>query len=104
MNSLPSVNNDKTASYDKTTGMFTNKANYNLPNNGERGFYLKNDNKNINGYNIVRIKYKPLDGYGFVFTIDYDDDKLDWWLEKSYYCPSYLNEMVIPLRTEQKAI
>ncbi|MBP5450950.1 MAG: cellulase family glycosylhydrolase [Treponema sp.] len=104
LNRLPSVNNDKTASYDRTTGMFTNKANYNLPNNGERGFYLNNDNKNINGYNIVRIKYKPLDGYGFVFTIDYDDDKLDWWLEKSYYCPSYLTEMVIPLRTEQKAI
>ena len=71
---------------------------------GSKGVYLGLDRFDISGYNIARVKYKVIGDYGFHFTLDYDDNTLDWDYDKSTYCPSYLNEMVIPLKSNQKRL
>ena len=104
LNKLPTVNDDKTATYDKATKTVTVTANEKLQYGGDRGVYLWLDRMDISGYNIARVKYKVIGDYGFQFILDYDDDKLDWHRDKITYCPSYLNEMVIPLIPNQKKL
>ena len=96
LNRLPASDSNGTVTFDAATKVITF--------NGENRFlYLWLDNLEISDYNIVRVKYRALDAYGFIFVTDYDDETLDW--EKaSTYCPSYLNEMVIPLDSDQKRL
>ena len=101
---LPAVNDDKTVTFNKVTKTVTVTANEKLENGGSKGVYLWLDRMDIGGYNIARVKYKVIGDYGFQFVLDYDDDKLDWSKDKSTYCPSYLNEMVIPLIPNQKKL
>ena len=104
LNKLPAVNDDKTATFDRATKIVTVTANEKLQYGGNRGVYLWLDRMDISGYNIARVKYKVIGDYGFQFVLDYDDDKLDWHRDKITYCPSYLNEMVIPLIPNQKKL
>lgn len=104
LNKLPAVNEDKTATFDKATKTVTVTANDKLQWGGNRGVYLWLDRMDISGYNIARVKYKVIGDYGFQFVLDYDDAKLDWHRDKSTYCPSYLNEMVIPLIPNQRKL
>ena len=104
LNKLPAVNEVKTATFDKATKTVTVTANEKLQYGGDKGVYLWLDRMDISGYNIARVKYKVIGDYGFHFVLDYDDDKLDWDRDKSTYCPSYLNEMVIPLIPNQKKL
>lgn len=99
LNKMPTVNDDKTATFDKATRTFTVKA-----TQGKRGLSLwLGGNGNISDYNIIRIKYKISDGYGFHFALLYEGNSVPWE-DEVYYCPSYLNEMVIPLIPGQKRI
>ena len=100
---MPAVNRDKTATFDKATKTVTITSNEKLQYGGDRGLYLGLNNFNINDYNIVRIKYKVIGDYGINFTLDYDDNTLDWD-DKTTYCPSYLNEMVIPFKSNQRRL
>ena len=96
LNKMPAVNDDKTVTFDKKTGT--------ISLTGENtGIGMGLGKLDISNYNIVRIKYKPIDGYGFFLGLNYDDNTLNWG-DIATYCPSYLNEMVIPLRPEQKKI
>ena len=96
LNQMPASNNDKTAIFDKTTKTITiKKQNANI--------YIGLNNMDITAYNIVRVKYKATD-YGFFLVTDYDDPVLDWTNDKMTYCPSYLTEMVIPIRSGQKRL
>lgn len=104
LNKLPAVNDDKTATYDKVTKTVTVTANDKLQYGGNRGVYLWLNNLDISTYNIARVKYKVIGDYGFHFTLDYDDNTLDWTNDKTTYCPSYLNEMVIPLKSNQRKL
>ena len=107
LNWLPAVNADKTATFDKATKTVTVTYNDNLEWNqwgGDRGLYLGLNNLDISNYNIARVKYKVLGDYGFNFALDYDDETLDWSNDKTTYCPTYLNEMVIPLKYNQKKL
>ena len=104
LNKLPAVNDDRTATFNKATKTVTITANEKLEDGGSKGVYLWLDRMDISGYNIARVKYKVIGDYGFHFILDYDDDKLDWNRDKSTYCPSYLNEMVIPLIPNQKKL
>ncbi len=101
LSKLPAVNDDKTATFDKATKTVTVTANDKLQWGGNRGVYLWLNNLDISTYNIARVKYKVIGDYGFHFTLDYDDNTLDWTNDKTTYCPSYLNEMVIPLKSNQ---
>ncbi len=104
LNKLPAVNEDKTATFDRATKTVTVTANEKLQYGGSRGVSLWLNNLDVSSYNIARIKYKVKGDYGFHFVLDYDDDKLDWDKDKTTYCPSYLNEMVIPLIPNQKKL
>ncbi|MBP5358572.1 MAG: hypothetical protein J6Y69_05230 [Treponema sp.] len=106
LNKLSAVNDDKTMSFNKTTKTFTLTANDRLENGGSKSLYLWLNSLDISSYNIVRVKYRipNEEDYGFILTTDYDDDTLDWNRDKSTYCPSYLNEMVIPLKSGQKRL
>lgn len=104
LNKLPTVNDDKTATFDKTTKTVTVTANDKLQYGGSKGVYLWLDRLDISAYNIARVKYKVIGDYGFHFTLDYDDNTLDWNYDKTTYCPSYLNEMVIPLKSNQRRL
>ncbi len=101
---LPAVNDDKTATFNKATKTVTVTANKKLEWNGQRLLYLGLNYLDITGYNIARVKYKVIGDYGFHLVLDYEDDKLDWTKERTTYCPSYLNEMVIPLLQGQKKL
>ena len=92
LNKFPTVSDDKCVTFDKTTKTFTIKKKGNGP-------YQWFNYLDISGYNIARVKYKVLGDFGFIFGLDYDNDKMDWY-EKMTYCPTYLNEMVIPLRND----
>ncbi len=96
LNKMPAANGDKTATYDKTTGTIAFKK-------LDTSIGLWFDKVDISDYNIARIKYNAIDGYGYFLGIDYDGNTLKWE-DRATYCPSYLNEMVIPLRSEQKRI
>ena len=106
LNSLSAVSDDKTLSFNKATKTFTVTANSNLEYGGSKSLYLWLNYLDISSYNIVRVKYSVPneEDYGFILTTDYDDDTLDWNKDKSTYCPSYLNEMVIPLKSGQKRL
>ena len=99
LSTLPAENGDKTATYDKNTRTVTVNS-----DTGDRGIYLWLDSMDISIYNIVRVKYKVIGDYGFHFCMDYDDDTLDWNKDKTTYCPSYLNEMVIPILSNQQTL
>ena len=101
---MPAVNDDKTATFDKATKTVTVTANDKLQYGGSKGVYLGLNSLDISAYNIARVKYKVIGDYGFHFTMDYDDNTLDWLYDKTTYCPSYLNEMVIPLKSNQKRL
>lgn len=104
LNKLPAVNEDKTATFDKATKTVTVTANDKLQYGGNKGIYLWLNNLDISSYNIARVKYKVIGDYGFHFTLNYDDNTLDWNNDKTTYCPSYLNEMLIPLKSNQKRL
>ena len=95
LNNFPARNGDNTATFDKATKTVAFKTQ-------DRNIYLDLNNLNISDYNIVRIKYKTAD-YGFIFGTNYGDDSMDW-TELQTYCPSYLSEMVIPLKNGQKKL
>ena len=100
LSKMPAVNDNKTATFDKATKTFTVKR----ENTSEwAGIYLWLNNLDIHDYNIARVKYKVIGDYGFHFELDYSDVTLDW-TEKQTYCPSYLNEMVIPLMSNQRRL
>ncbi len=96
LNKLPDVSYDKGVTYDKTTKTLRIKER-------DKGFGIWTGDLNISNYNIVRIKYKVLGNYGFQVYLNYDDEKLEYY-EKGTYFPTYLNEMVIPLLSNQKKI
>ena len=98
MNKLETVNEENTATFDKATKTITIKS-----TTGDRGLYLWLDDMDISSYNIARIKYRVIGDYGFIFTPNYNDDSIEWDY-KSTYCPSYLNEMVIPFKSNQKRL
>ena len=104
LNKFPTVNRDNTATFDKATKIVTVTYNDNLQWGGARDVYLGLNKLDISNYNIARVKYKVLGDYGFNFALDYDDDSMDWNAEKSTYCPTYLDEMVIPLKGNQKRL
>ena len=106
LNKLSAVNDDKTMSFNKTTKTFTLTANDRLEYGGSKSLYLWLNSLDISSYNIVRVKYSVPneEDYGFILTTDYDDDTLDWNKDKSTYCPSYLNEMVIPILSNQQTL
>ena len=106
LNSLSAVSDDKTLSFNKATKTFTVTANSNLEYGGSKSIYLWLNSLDISSYNIVRVKYRipNEEDYGFILTTDYDDDTLDWNKDKSTYCPSFLNEMVIPIKSGQKRL
>ncbi len=97
LNRMPAVNGEKTVSYNKTTNTFTIKKDY-LDQAG-LNIWLGQD---ISAYNIIRVKYKALGDAGFCLFTDYENDNLDDydnpWFDRNTYCPSYLTEMVIPLK------
>ena len=99
LNRLQPVSDDKTASFDKATKTFTVKS---KDGKGTKALDIWCGHLDISSYNIIRIKYQT-DGYGFNLIPDYADKNIPW-LEKLTYCPSYLNEMVIPLIPGQKYI
>ena len=88
--------NKKTGSFDKKTGTISLTGD-------NVGIGLELGKLDISDYNILRIKYKAIDGYGFFLGLHYDDSTLDWE-DIATYCPSYINEMVILLRPEQKIL
>ncbi len=104
LSKMPAVNDDKTATFDKATKTVTVTANDKLQYGGSKGVYLGLNSLDISAYNIARVKYKVIGDYGFHFTLDYDDNTLDWNYDKTTYCPSYLNEMVIPLKSNQRRL
>ena len=95
LNSFPATNGDKTASFNKTTKTITIKQNQ--PGT-ENGIYLDLKYLDISDYNIVRFKYVVPTDYGFYFILNYDDNSNLAWNEYGTYCPSYITEIVIPLR------
>ena len=97
---MPAVSDNKCMTFDKATKTFTVKR----ENTSEwTGIYLWLNNFDISDYNIARVKYKVTGDYGFHFELDYGDKTLEW-SEKCTYCPSYLNEMVIPLKSNQRKL
>ena len=94
---MPVVNNDNTVTFDKATNTFTVKKDY-LEQAG-LNLWLGQD---ISELNILRIKYKALGDAGFCLFTEYANDNLDDydnpWFDRNTYCPSYLTEMVIPLK------
>ena len=87
------VNDEKTMSFDKSTGIVT--VNHNNSDQVSIGVWV---DKDISNYNIIRIKYQALGDYGFHLNTEYENDPTsDWWGD-STYCPSYLTEMVIPIK------
>ena len=97
---MPAVNDDKTATFDKATKTVAVKANSKLQYGGSKSVYCWLDRLDVSDYNIARVKYKATD-FGFQFNFDYDGSSLEWY-EKATYCPTYLNEMVIPLDKKYK--
>ncbi len=100
LNSIPSSNEQKTISFNKVTRTFT--VNGDAEEWKGLGIWPYGG-VNISEYNIVRIKYKVPGDYGFHLVLEYEDDEISW-TDKTFYCPSYLTEMVIPLKSGQKKI
>ena len=100
---MPVVNNDNTVTFDKATNTFTVKKDY-LEQAG-LNLWLGQD---ISELNILRIKYKALGDAGFCLFTEYANDNLDDydnpWFDRNTYCPSYLTEMVIPLKNGMRKL
>ncbi|MBO4706818.1 MAG: glycoside hydrolase family 5 protein, partial [Spirochaetaceae bacterium] len=100
---MPVVNNDNTVTFDKATNTFTVKKDY-LEQAG-LNLWLGQD---ISELNILRIKYKALGDAGFCLFTEYANDNLDDydnpWFDRNIYCPSYLTEMVIPLKNGMRKL
>ena len=93
LNNIEAVNGDKTMTYDKASRVITIDRDY----EEQVGLGLWLD-KDISSYNIIRIKYEALGDYGFHLYACYKNDPSpDYWGD-STYCPSYLTEMVIPIK------
>lgn len=93
LNAIDAANGDKTMTYDKASRVITIDRDY----EEQVGLGLWLD-KDISSYNIIRIKYKALGDYGFHLNTAYKNDPTaDYWGD-STYCPSYLTEMVIPIK------
>ena len=103
LSKMASVNEDKTAAFNKATKTVTVTANPKLQYGGNKGVYLWLNNLNISGYNIVRVKYKAIGDYGFMFGLDYSNKKIQSY-DREAYCPSYLSEMMIPLKSNEKIL
>ena len=99
---MPAVNDDKTATFDKATKTITTTRNSKLQYGGSQSVYCELDRLDVSDYNVARVKYKSKD-FGFLFNFEYDGSYLKWY-EKATYCPSYLNEMVIPLDKKYKKL
>ena len=90
---LEKVNDDKSMSFDKASGIVTIDRDYD--NQTSLGLWVHED---ITKYNIIRIKYQTLGDFGFHVNTSYENDPAsDWWGD-STYCPTYLTEMVIPIK------
>ncbi len=100
LNSLPSSNDQNTISFNKATKTFT--VNGDAEEWKGLGIWPYGG-VDISEYNIVRIKYKVPGDYGFHFGLEYEGDEISW-VDKTFYCPPYLTEMVIPLKSGQKKI
>ncbi len=96
LNKFPTVSEDKGVTFDKSTKTFTIKQ-----ENGR--IYLWLNYLNISDYNIIKVNYKILGDYGFVFGLDYGNDKIEWYTRETY-CPTYLTEMEIPLQKGEKKL
>jgi aryl-phospho-beta-D-glucosidase BglC (GH1 family) len=96
LNKFPAVSDDKGVTFDKATKTFTIKK-----ENGRINLWL--NNLNISDYNVIKVKYKVLCDYGFVFGLDYGNNKIEWYTRETY-CPTYLNEMEIPLKKDEKKL
>ena len=80
-------------SFDKASGIVTIDRDYD--NQTSLGLWVHED---ITKYNIIRIKYQTLGDFGFHVNTSYENDPTsDWWGD-STYCPTYLTEMVIPIK------
>ena len=98
LNQFPSLNDQKTVSFNKTTKTFTVKGD---PKDWNGIGIWPYGGLDISDYNIVRIKYRTLGDRGFMFSLDYGEGTVNW---QDQYCPSYLTEMVIPLIPDQKKV
>lgn len=82
-------------SYDKNTGLYiTNKPTECI------GLWVNGQTKDWEKYNCIRVKYETQD-YGFFLVQQFADDmdKKDFYYDE-YYCPSNMNEFIIPLNKE----
>lgn len=100
LNSLPSSNDQRTVTFNRATKTFTVKGD---PEEWKGLGIWPYGGFDISAYNVVRIKYKVPGDYGFHFGLEYEGDEISW-ADKTFYCPSYLTEMVIPLKSGQKKI
>ena len=89
-------NEEKTATFDKKTGMVT----INKPGklDEDAGVYYWLDSMDVSAYNIIRVKYEALNDDGFILNVDFPNEANNFnWADRIVYCPSYLTEMVIPI-------
>ena len=93
---IPAANDNRTVTFDKATKIVAFKKQ-------DSNIYIWLNELDISNYNIFRIKYKALGDKGFIFVPDYGDDSIGYF-DSAIYCPSYINEMVIPLRSGQKKL
>ena len=96
LNRIPPANESKTVTFDKATRIVTIKKQ-------DSNLYIWLNELDISNYNIFRIKYKALGDKGFIFVPDYGDDSIGYF-DSAIYCPSYNNEMVIPLMRGHKKL
>ena len=96
LNQMPSVSYDKKATYDKVTQTITYKT-----EGACIDIWL--NSLDISSYNIIRVKYRTPDNYGFLLETGYKDNSIRFE-DKIVYCPSYLTEMVIPILENQKTL
>ena len=103
LNSIPATNGERTVTYNRASKTITFKGN--AQDWKGTGIY-PSGGIIISNYNVARVKYSVPneEDYGFILVLDYNDDTLDWEKDKCTYCPSYLNEMVIPLKSGQKKL
>ncbi|MBO4630042.1 MAG: glycoside hydrolase family 5 protein [Treponema sp.] len=103
LSKVPSVNDDKTVTFDKATKTVTVKKDY--PEQAGVQLRLGQD---ISSYNILRIKYKVSGYVGFYLFMEYENDNLDDyenpWMDRNTYCPPYLTEVIIPLKKGMKKL
>ena len=99
LSKMPAVNDDKTATFDKATNIFTITHNPKLQGGGVKGIYLWLNKLDISSYNILKVNYKSLDDCGFRLELDYNSSE-----KESIYCPSNLKEVTIPLKNNQKTL